>query len=78
MTLSLACNLHVILQIILEFNAIDAIGINHNIVSEATFASECMCAHVVACFYECVCSSFRARVRPPVSIKNKNTQVNNN
>lgn len=35
MTLSLACNLHVILPIIVEFNAIDTTGINHNIVSEA-------------------------------------------
>lgn len=35
MILSLTCNLHVILPIIFEFNAIDAIGINHNIVSEA-------------------------------------------
>lgn len=35
MILSLACNLHVILPIVFEFNAIDAIGINHNIVSEA-------------------------------------------
>lgn len=35
MTLSLACNLPVILPIIVEFNAIDTTGINHNIVSEA-------------------------------------------
>lgn len=42
MTLSLACNLHVILPIILQFNAIDAIGINHNIVSEAIFVSVCV------------------------------------
>lgn len=55
MTLSLACNLHVILPIILQFNTIDAIGINHHIVSEAIFVSESMCVHAVACFHECVC-----------------------
>lgn len=71
MTLSLACNLHVILPIILQFNAIDAIGINQNTVSEAIFVSECMCVHVVACFHECVCSSLRVRIRSPVSIKKK-------